>query len=449
MNAAISLYAGPVFNWVADFYLAATLLLLLSLVARRWVRQPAHRIVIAWTLMFELIALAIVCMLPFWPRISFYVAPPPAPAVANIEPMPIIEQEIVPPMKPMRSIGPWSLPHNFADPVGDASFPAKGSQAEAVNSPPVKQSSAEAPSQPGLTWNQQAAVGFVAGAAAVFLWLCWGALAAGWLCWEAEPAGDSLKMQLSLILNGDRRAPRLLVSRRVATAVALGILRPTIVLPQKIVKSSPPHTLRAVLLHEWAHIRHRDLWLLAVGRCLLAVLFAHPLFWWLRRTIRIDQELLADAAAAGEQRHDYAQELVHLVRITGNAAPGPISAGVGIWEGSSSFSRRIATLLDETFHISLKGSRRWRIEALAAMAIIGLACSLATFQPAKSTAGQGDAEETAVVQKEKADDKPPPETKRQTTVRPAGTCVDSSNRPIADAEVTLYEWIGASRISSR
>ena len=45
-------------------------------------------------------------------------------------------------------------------------------------------------------------------------------------------------------------------------------------------------------------------------------------------------------------------------------------------------------LLDETFHISLKGSRRWRIKALAAMAIIGLVCSLATLQPAKTTADQ-------------------------------------------------------------
>ena len=118
-----------------------------------------------------------------------------------------------------------------------------------------------------------------------------------------------------------------------------------------MVQASPPHTLRAVLLHEWAHIRHRDLWLLALGRCLLAVLFAHPLFWWLRRAIRGDQELLADAVAAGDNRHDYAEELVRLVRMTGNGSPRAVSAAVGIWEGSSSFSRRIAMLLDETFRV--------------------------------------------------------------------------------------------------
>jgi protocatechuate 3,4-dioxygenase beta subunit/Zn-dependent protease with chaperone function len=446
MNASISSLAGSVFNWLADYYLAATLLLILALVARRWVRQPAHRIVIAWALMFELVALAIVCMLPFWPRMSFYVAAPPAPAVAVVEPAPIVERQH---SLPMNSIGLMPLPHNVADPIGDASVPAENSATEAADPPVAEQPPVASPAQPGLAWQQQAAVGFIAGAAAVVFWLGWGAAATGWLCWQAEPAGNSLTTQLLLIIGSDRRSPRLLVSRRIATAVALGVLRPTIVLPQKLARSSPPHTLRAVLLHEWAHIRHRDLWLLAVGRCLLAVLFAHPLFWWLRRTIRVDQELLADAAAAGEQRHDYAQELVRLVRITGNAAPRPISAGVGIWEGSSSFSRRIATLLDETFRISLKGSRRWRIKALAAMAIVGLICSLATLQPAKSTAESGG-DNDKIERVEKSD---PAVSLAETTggeeetVHVAGTCVDSAKRPIAGAEVYLYEetpWPGPS-----
>ena len=33
MNAWISLFAGPVLGWLADYYLAATLLLVLALVA--------------------------------------------------------------------------------------------------------------------------------------------------------------------------------------------------------------------------------------------------------------------------------------------------------------------------------------------------------------------------------------------------------------------------------
>ena len=138
-----------------------------------------------------------------------------------------------------------------------------------------------------------------------------------------------------------------------ATAVAIGILRPTILLPAALAAAGPGPTLRAVLAHEWAHVRNRDLWLLALGRCLLVVLYAHPLFWWLRRAIRNDQECLADAAAAGQSRHDYAEELLRWARLSPAASPARAWAAVGLWESASQLSRRIAMLLDETFRIKL------------------------------------------------------------------------------------------------
>ena len=84
MNASITLLAGSVLGWLADYYLLATLLLLIPLACWRWVRQPAHRILIAWTVMLELAMLAVVCALPFWPRVSFIAAAPreAAPVVA-------------------------------------------------------------------------------------------------------------------------------------------------------------------------------------------------------------------------------------------------------------------------------------------------------------------------------------------------------------------------------
>ena len=116
------------------------------------------------------------------------------------------------------------------------------------------------------------------------------------------------------------------------------------------------------------------MWLLALGRCLLVLLYAHPLFWWLRRAIRGDQELLADAAAAGDYRPAYAEELLRLIRQT--AAPSLLaaSAAVGIWEGSSQLSRRIAMLLDETFGVEPRGSRSWRYRTLAVLVLLGRPC---------------------------------------------------------------------------
>ena len=137
-------------------------------------------------------------------------------------------------------------------------------------------------------------------------------------------------------------------------------------------------------MHEWAHIRNGDLWLLALGRCLLVLLFPHPLFWWLRRAIRGDQELLADAAAAGDNRPAYCEELLRLVRKTAYPSPIAASVAVGIWESPSQLSRRIAMLLDENFHVAPTAPRRWRYRALGLLLLLGAACSLLTLQPARS-----------------------------------------------------------------
>jgi Zn-dependent protease with chaperone function len=48
--------------------------------------------------------------------------------------------------------------------------------------------------------------------------------------------------------------------------------------------------LGAVLAHECAHLRHGDLRTLALARLLLILFWPQPLYWWLRRIIRLDQE---------------------------------------------------------------------------------------------------------------------------------------------------------------
>ena len=140
MNQWISSCAGPVFAWLADYYLAASLLLLSALVGRRWVRQPAHRILIAWTLMFELIALAVVCMLPFWPRVSLFVAAPPSPVVAAVEPPPIVEQQPAVRM-PDALDGPRPTPtmagREVVEPVAAEPFQAETQLAQSPAAPPA------------------------------------------------------------------------------------------------------------------------------------------------------------------------------------------------------------------------------------------------------------------------------------------------------------------------
>ncbi|MBN1588964.1 MAG: hypothetical protein JW888_05570, partial [Pirellulales bacterium] len=161
-----------------------------------------------------------------------------------------------------------------------------------------------------------------------------------------------------------------------------GVVKPAIIVPSQLATEAKPKGIALVLAHEWAHIRNHDLWLLALGRVLLVLLFAHPVFWWLRRRIREDQEAVADAEVVGRaSRTDYARELLDWARKI-HTRPAMYTAALGIWERPSSLSRRIKMVLDETRRIHARCSRRWRCGALVLAGLLTLGVSLFTLQPA-------------------------------------------------------------------
>ncbi len=361
--------------WLADFYLLATLLMLVALAARRWIRQPAQRLALNWVVAVELAALGVVCALPFWPRVSLRRAP--VPKVAVTAPLVLDHDEMSRPVPMPRTPFP-----RMPAAVPGFDVPLKPDVGE-LAAPPVPAPAAP----PRWSWIELVAVAYLVCAGLAVAWLFWGAAAAIRTCRCGEIAPLSLREELARIVGEGGGVPRLLVSSWVTTAVALGLRRPTILLPAGLIENTSPQALRVVLSHEWAHIRNGDLWLLAVGRCLLVLLFPHPLFWWLRRAIRGDQELLADAAAAGDNRPAYAEELLRLVRKSASRSPFAASPAVGKWESSSQLSRRIAMLLDENFQVESRAPRRWRYQALGLLAVFAAACSLVTLQPARS-AGQ-------------------------------------------------------------
>jgi beta-lactamase regulating signal transducer with metallopeptidase domain len=369
MNASSFSFAGWLLGWMVDYTILATVFLAALLLARRWIRQPAHRLTLAWIVTVELLVLAVVCAMPFWPRISL------ARAAASQEAAVAVDSEdamlFIREAERLRRM-PKLEPREFVPDDSVAALPSEPSETAA----------ATVAAEP-FPWLEAAAGAYLLGAGAVGLWLGWGAFSAGRIRRHARLASEPLHAEL-LRVASNGRAPRLLVSARIANAVAMGLVRPAILLPARLAETPSSESLRAVLTHEWAHVRRGDLWLLALGRCLLPLLFVHPLLWWLRRVIRDDQEWLADAEAAGEDRHAYAQTLLDLIRAT--AGPSPIrgAAAVAIWENPSQLARRIAMLLDDTFRIHPTGSPAWRRGALGVLVVVGVAFSFLTLQPARS-----------------------------------------------------------------
>ena len=108
--------------------------------------------------------------------------------------------------------------------------------------------------------------------------------------------------------------PRLLRSDRAKMPFACGITRPTIVLPAE----SDGWTLdrrRAVLLHELAHVRRRDLAGHTLARLVCAVYWFHPLVWTAAKRLRAESERACDdlALACGARPADYAEHLLDIV----------------------------------------------------------------------------------------------------------------------------------------
>ena len=150
-------------------------------------------------------------------------------------------------------------------------------------------------------------------------------------------------------------------------------------LPLTSATESNAPAVRAALAHEWAHIAAGDLWLLALERSLLPLLALHPLFWWLRRLTRLDQELAADAAAAGDKPAEYAEAL--LVWAKGEPHRRTGVAALAMWERPSNLSRRIHMILDPKRPTS--ASRRgWSAYvAIALLLTLGLGLSLVSWRP--------------------------------------------------------------------
>jgi hypothetical protein len=192
------------------------------------------------------------------------------------------------------------------------------------------------------------------------------------------------------VLNDMHKTPRVGISSRIGLPVAVGMIRPMIVLPEGFVASEPDDRLQAALAHEWAHIRNGDLRWLVLTRLLNIALFAQPLFWWLRRTIRADQEALADATASalqGDGHLAYAAALVAWARSAHRRHTGVLaSAALALWERPSMLHRRVGLLLDRNYHVEPTTSRRWKLVTACVGLLAAVMLSMVTVRPSAATA---------------------------------------------------------------
>jgi beta-lactamase regulating signal transducer with metallopeptidase domain len=175
--------------------------------------------------------------------------------------------------------------------------------------------------------------GWLAGVALLSVRLVAGYGAIRWLLAERERLPLEVADRCAVLARrlGLAACPEIFVSRRSHEALALGILRPLVLLPAAWLAEMPPSVLDAVIAHELAHIRRHDLWVNLMQRAIETLLFYHPAVWWLSRRTRREREMCCDelAVAATGQPMAYVTALERVASRRLDGVRPALAAGIG------------------------------------------------------------------------------------------------------------------------
>ncbi len=125
-----------------------------------------------------------------------------------------------------------------------------------------------------------------------------------WLL-AAEQLADALDINASI---------NFLSSKIAITPMAIGVLKPAIILPSKLLTGLTEEQIEAILIHELAHIKRNDYFINILQSLVEIIFFYHPAVWWISSAIRNERENCCDditITMTGEA-YDYASTLVML-----------------------------------------------------------------------------------------------------------------------------------------
>ena len=139
-----------------------------------------------------------------------------------------------------------------------------------------------------------------------------------WIRVNVRPLSDEFEQRVRVLsdrLSVDARQ-RVFACVRVGQAVAVGFIRPVVLIPASWLTQLTPQMIEAIIAHELAHIRRWDLWVNLVRRIIETLLFYHPAVWWLSSRIRLEREMCCDEMAAGcFDRELYVRSLESVAKI--------------------------------------------------------------------------------------------------------------------------------------
>ncbi len=150
---------------------------------------------------------------------------------------------------------------------------------------------------------------------------------------KISAVGKDIKLKLTLFAErmGIKRKVDLLYSELVKVPVAVGWLKPVILLPAGIFLQLTPEQIDSVLLHELAHIRRRDYLVNMLQGLAEAVFFFNPALLWLSSLIRAEREACCDdmVLCRTSRKANYLEALLAFGMMNGNQTNLAMSLGSG------------------------------------------------------------------------------------------------------------------------
>lgn len=412
-------------RFLMESALVGTLILLLVTVAVRLLREPAMRTAVIACGLLAAVAVPAARVTSALPRLSI----PLLPAVDSSS-----SSVLSSPVGAFNASDLDSPRPDFADP--EAIRPAKPTIAieqhdtgAVVNGGKALPTADTRAVNSAVTWAVVCTSAYVLGVAALLVRLLVGHIRLARLI-KASVAADERLARSMTHLSSNRAATTLRISDRIDGPIVCGVWRPTIVLPKSLAESGDSEAIRYALAHEWSHVMRHDLWSAMVANAAAVVLWWNPLVHWLRKQLLINQDFIADAAAAREANEpaDYASYLLSLATL--RLQP---SSALAMAATKSRLSHRIQRLLGSPSPLlKLSPVRR----ACVLIVVFGCAASLAALQlvaQEKPAAVPVDATDSSEAAGELADEGP----------RTIGGTVlaEETGEPIANARVVLHRYL--------
>jgi beta-lactamase regulating signal transducer with metallopeptidase domain len=231
---------------------------------------------------------------------------------------------------------------------------------------------------------------WLTGALAVLAWVAMGSIATWWLARSAREVtgGPLLDLMDELSDELDIGAPVTLLESDSHSMPQTWGINPKVLLPTEA-EEWTEQRLRAVLLHELAHIKRRDYLTQVLGHIAGAIHWFNPLVWYAARRMRVERERACDDRVLnnGSRASDYAEHLLDIARSM--KVGGFASATSVAMARPSQLSDRLLDVLDATRRRTAVSPKMagmvWALTALVVVPVAGMAAGTGTDIAAADT----------------------------------------------------------------